>query len=160
MMFPYGLDGGRSDSFIRSRAGPLTSFKNSHAKVKVKAQNTTENRHGRRYGYSPHNQAPNNDGNLSCGRERDPPAKGLLYTSEDCARYRRRVTYPIVAPTAHAIGMSPDTWALFVESVSSAIMLLATPMFPLRKPAIHRLSERSATIEVGRYSLSTSLRGQ
>lgn len=60
-----------------------------------------------------------------------------------------RITYPIVAPMAHTRGRSPDTWALFVESVSSPIMLLATPMFPLSKPAIHRLSERSARSNCG-----------
>ena len=107
-MFLQGLNGERSDSFTRSRAGPLTSFRNSHVSVKEKAQNTAENMHGRRYGYSSHNQFPNNVGNLSCGRESDPPAKGLLYTGEDCAYYRRRVAYPIVTPTAHTIGKSPD----------------------------------------------------
>ena len=42
-------------------------------------------------------------------------------------------------PVAQTRGMSPDTWALFVESVTSAIILLMTPMFPSSKPAMQRL---------------------
>ena len=56
-------------------------------------------------------------------------------------------THPIVAPTAHTSGMSPEAWALFVESVSSPIMLLVTPMFPLSRPAMQRLLEGSATVD-------------
>ena len=53
--------------------------------MKQKVQNIAENRHGRRYGYSFQNQFPNKVGNLSCGRESNPPAKGLLHIGENYA---------------------------------------------------------------------------
>ena len=138
--------GRRSDSFTETPANRLTSFKNNHVSTKQKTQNTAENKHGRRYGYSSQNQFPNKAGNRSCGRDNDPPAKGLLHIGENYARYRCRVTYPIVTPTAHTRGKSPDAWALFVESVSSPTIPLTTPMFPLSKPAMQRLLEGSATV--------------
>jgi len=64
----------------------LTSFKNSHVRTKQRAQNITENKHGRRYGYSSQNQFPNKTGSLSCGRDSDPPAKGLLDVGENFTR--------------------------------------------------------------------------
>jgi hypothetical protein len=157
----HSLNGGGGLDFLaKSRTSHLTSSKNSHVKKKEKVQTIAENRHGRRYGYSSQNQFPNKVGNLSCGRDSDPPAKGLLRIGEGRARCRRRVAYPIVTPTAQMRGMSPDAWALFVESVSSPIMLLTTPMFPLSKPAMQRLSEGLAMVGSGRDSSSTSLRGR
>lgn len=72
--------------FNKLPAIPLTSFKNNHVRTKQKAQNVAENRHGRRYGYSFQNQFPNRVGNLSCGRESAPPAKGLSRVDENRAR--------------------------------------------------------------------------
>ena len=127
---------------------------------KQEVQNTAENRQDRRYGYSSHTQFLNNAGNLSWGCESAPPARGLLHRGESCSCCGRRTPYPIVTPRAHARGNNPDTRALFVESVSSPNMLLATPTFPLSRPAKHRLSEGSAMAELGTYPSSTSRREQ
>jgi len=78
--------GGRLDTFNATSANSLTSFKNGHMRRKQKEQNTAENKHGRRYGYSSQNQFPNKAGNRSCGRDSDPPAKGLLDLGEDRPR--------------------------------------------------------------------------
>lgn len=51
---------------------------------------------------------------------------------------------PNRGPTAHTRGGNADTCALFVESMSSPIVLLPTPTFPLSKPAMQWLMEGSA----------------
>ena len=129
-------------------ASSLTSFNNSPVTKKHDAQNAAENRHGRRYGYCSQNKFPNNAGNLSCGRESHPPARGLSNKSENYTWCPPRVTHPIVPPTPHTSGMSADAWARFVESVSSPIMVFPTPMFPLSKPAMQRLVGMSVTVFV------------
>ena len=65
---------------------------------------------------------------------KDCPALVRIVHSADVG-----LTYPIVTPIPHTRGASPDTWALFVESVVSPIIFLTTPMFPLSKPATQRL---------------------
>ena len=152
--------GERSDETTKFRTNNLTSFKNRDVMTKQSAQNTAENRQGRRYGYSFQNQFPNRTGNLSCGRESNPPAQGLLDWCESYTCFPPVVTYPIVTPTAHTRGMSPDTWARFVVSVSSVIMLLTTPMLPLSKPATQRLVGRSVMVLLRGGVSSTLLQGQ
>ena len=145
----HGLNRGISDdAAVRSHVSSLTSSNNSPVTMKLNAQNAAENRHGRRYGYCSQNQFPNKVGNLSCGRESHPPARGLSNESENCTCCPPKVTHPIVPPTPHTSGMSPDAWARFVESVSSAIMVFPTPMFPLSKPAMQRLAGISVTVFV------------
>ena len=139
---------------------PLTSFRNAHMRIKQIAQHIAENRQDRRYGYSSHTQCPNNTGNLSWGCESAPPVRGLLHVGESCSCYGRRIPYPIVEPRARIRGNNPDTRAMFVESVSSPIMLLATAAFPFSRPAKHRLLERSAMTKLGTYPSGTSLREQ
>jgi hypothetical protein len=156
----HGLNRGTVRQRHQVSGSSLTSFKNNHVTMKQNAQNVAENRHGRRYGCPSQNQFLNMAGNLSCGRESDPPAKGLLNKSENSACCPPGVTYPIVTPTAHTRGRSPNTWAWFVESVSSPTMLLTTAMFPLNNPATHRLAKRSAMVSSRRHLADTSLQGQ
>jgi len=79
---PGSIMGGQSDSFTGTPANRLTSFKNSHVRTTQRVQKTAENKHGSRYGYFSQNQFPNKVGNRSCGRDSDPPAKGLSYTDQ------------------------------------------------------------------------------
>ena len=135
----HGLSKRTIRLFTKSPTSLLTSFKNNHVRMTPKAQNVAENRHGRRYGYFSQNQFPNKAGNRSCGRESDPPTRGLSHPDENCARRQSRFTYPIVTPTPHMRDASPDAWALFVVSVISPTRVLTTPIFPLSKPAMNRL---------------------
>ena len=71
----HGLNVGVIRHCHQSRARYLTSFKNTPVTTRQNAQNTAENRHGRRYGYSSQNQFPNKVGNLSWGGESTHPRR-------------------------------------------------------------------------------------
>ena len=51
---------------------------------------------------------------------------------------------PITTPTAQVIGNNENACATLVSSVTSAIMLFTTPMFPLNAPCRHRLAMKTS----------------
>ena len=54
---------------------------------------------------------------------------------------KRDVGNPMVPPTAQVTGINEKARAMFVLSVSSAIILFMTPVFPLSAPCKQRLSK-------------------
>ena len=62
---PFTVWMGDDQTYSLGHVDSLTSFKNTHTRMKQNAQHTAENRHERRYGYSSHTQFPNNAGNRS-----------------------------------------------------------------------------------------------
>jgi len=79
-------------------------------------------------------------GQRSCGRDKTPPMRGLraLSASQPITKYAMSPN-PMVPPRAQITGINEKPRAIFVSSVSSATILLITPMFPLSMPFKHRL---------------------
>jgi hypothetical protein len=102
-------------------------------------------RHGRKYGYSAQKEWENVCGQRSCGREKIPPIKGLKGSGKSAGSLERKqdnTTNPITYPSDQATGGIENPRAMFVSSVSSAIIILTAPMCPFIAPCKHRLRSR------------------
>ena len=54
----------------------------------------------------------------------------------------------MIYPSDQATGDIENPWAMFVSSVSSAIILLTVPMCPFIAPCKHRLWSSSQSVEI------------
>jgi hypothetical protein len=77
-------------------------------------------------------------GNLSAGRESDPPMSGLDAMNLS-ARVNALHAYPAMAPIIHGIGIKPYAFGILVTSVMSITILLMTLLLPLNAPQTARL---------------------
>jgi hypothetical protein len=79
-------------------------------------------------------------GQRSWGRDKTPPIKGLQSIYERGKEETLgNMPYPMICPIAAANGSMENPRAIFVSSVSSAMILFATPMFPFTVPFKKRL---------------------
>lgn len=132
----HGLDGGRSDPLTKPPTSLLTSFNDYHVRTNKEPHNAAEVRHSRKYGILPRTGFRTSwEIFRVTGCENDSPTRGLLRVGENCA-LQAQGAYQAVTSSAHTRGKSPDTRALFAESVSSPAMVLTAPVFPWKNPMI------------------------
>lgn len=76
----------------------------------------------------------------------------IRYPSEAANQIDDETAHPRVPPVIQASGKYAYASAIFVESVISAIILLSTPMLPLRAPLRLRLRTRQSlcVVRLGR----------